>query len=397
MKITTVVSTSILLMAITACNKQTPSETPAKSEKPAAVTIGGEPVVTLEVTKPTDPNVFAFTSAQVLPGRGMNTFQIRAQVPGKGEVNVLDAPSPEEAARVMNGGPEDMIGNKSFSVGGALLVPYANRITGKLSADGKTIETTILGKTITLPANWGGKKPGARKYAMHGLILDAKMQDVKEESAAGESSVSATLHAGDFGGHWPSKTDLRTKVTLRNNAFELQVTATNVGNEPLPMGIGWHPYFSLPSGDRRQARLHLPALKRAPANNYDEVLPTGQIVPVAGTEFDFSAPGGRALGSLFLDDNFVDIQKTPDGNTVSEVIDPAAKYGIRITATSKEVNAIQVYAPPEKSFVVLEPQFNLADPFSKVWKGKVNTGMVVLQPGQSVTYTTRLELFAPEK
>ena len=25
-----------------------------------------------------------------------------------------------------------------------------------------------------------------------------------------------------------------------------------------PMGIGWHPYFALPSGRRDQARLHLP-------------------------------------------------------------------------------------------------------------------------------------------
>ena len=166
MKITTVVSTSLLLMAITACNKQTPPETPAKSEKPAAVTVGGEPVVALEVTKPTDPNVFAFTSAQVLPGRGMNTFQIRAQVPGKGEVNVLDTPYSRRSS-ASNGWRAGRHHRQQILHGRRRATcPIANRITGKLSADGKTIETTILGKTVAFPANWGGKKPGARNYAM---------------------------------------------------------------------------------------------------------------------------------------------------------------------------------------------------------------------------------------
>lgn len=160
------------------------------------------------------------------------------------------------------------------------------------------------------------------------------------------------------------------------------------------MGIGWHPYFRLPSGQREQARLHLPATLRAPANNYDEVLPTGVIEKVAGTKFDFTAPDGVPMGKLFLDDCFTGLVKSGD-NTASEIRDPAAAYGIRIIALSPESKAIQVYSPPEKDFIVLEPQFNLADPYNtKVWK-KRETGMVLLQPGQSVAYKTRLELFKP--
>jgi aldose 1-epimerase len=54
-----------------------------------------------------------------------------------------------------------------------------------------------------------------------------------------------------------------------------------------------------------------------------------------------------------------------------------------------------VYAPVDKSFVALEPQFNWADPFTPVWGAKVNTGMVTLQPGQTATYSVQLELFVP--
>jgi hypothetical protein len=36
----------------------------------------------------------------------------------------------------------------------------------------------------------------------------------------------------------------------------------------------------------------------------------------------------------------------------------------------------------------------LSDPFSTVW-GRFDTGMVTLDPGRSVSWTVRLELFTP--
>ena len=62
---------------------------------------------------------------------------------------------------------------------------------------------------------------------------------------------------------------------------------------------------------------------------------------------------------------------------------------------SPQVRALQVYAPPDKNFVAIEPQFNLPDPYNKNW-GNVDTGMVQLQPGQSVSWHVRLELFTPD-
>lgn len=55
------------------------------------------------------------------------------------------------------------------------------------------------------------------------------------------------------------------------------------------------------------------------------------------------------------------------------------------------VSAIQVYAPPEKDFIVLEPQLNWADPFGPQWSPDVNTGMAVLKPGESIAYSARIE------
>jgi len=382
-----------MILTLVGCStRQEPREDTAKPQAPQTVVIGGEPVVILARPRPADPNTPQFVEATAIPGKGMNLLNVKAFLPGKGTVDVIASPSLQETKQLLDG--DDPFGNKAFTVGGAILVPYANRIRGQLSGDGQTIETSVERKQVQLPANWQGKSPDAEKHSMHGLILSSAFQDVKHQDGSEESTVSGTLHAGNFGGHWLSKTDLNVQTKLRNDAVEMTVTATNVGDQNLPIGIGWHPYFAFPSGDRKQAHLKLPSQSRALTDNYDNVFPSGKVVSTKGTPYDFSEPNGKALGDLFLDDCFLNLKRDASGDAVIEIIDPAATYGLRIRALSPEIKAIQVYAPVDKNFVAVEPQFNLADPYKQEW-GKTDTGMVTLKPGQSVSWRVRMELFTP--
>jgi aldose 1-epimerase len=350
--------------------------------------IGGQSPVLLTREK-SGRNTPEFLNVTLLPGRGMNFFQARAWFPDLGAIDLLASPSLEQAQTRLDGGPDDFMGVGSFSFGGALLLPFANRIRGKLMSDGRTLETKILGQDVRLPADWHGKDKGAEKCAMHGLMLAASMKVVD----ATPDHAKATLEAGDFDDHWLSQTNVTVEAALRPECIEFSATAANVGRELLPIGIGWHPYFSIPSKQREQARLHLPARRRALVNNYDDVFPTGQIVTVAETPYDFTAAGGAPLGSRYFDDSFVDLRKSPNGDTVFEILDPAARYGVRVIALSSHIRALQVYSRPDRAFVVVEPQFNWADPFSSVWPPGSDTGMVVLRPGESVTWAVRWELF----
>jgi aldose 1-epimerase len=386
------------LVAIGLVTMNCSSEHNAGSSKPFAVqerdiAVNGRKVVTLSAAPSSDTAQPRILGADILPGRGMNIYQIRGYLPGKGAINLLASPPVEQAPQLLNFGPGDEFGNRGFKFG-AILLPYANRIRGKLSPDGKTLETTILDKTVHLPANWKGKQPGSEPHAMHGMILARSMDSVDTHADDQQAVVTGTLDAGDFEGHWLSKTFVTISAALKNGTFGFQVTAKNTGTEDLPMGIGWHPYFALPSGNREQARLHIPARQRTIVNNYNDVFPTGQLTPIAGTKYDFSVRGGAPLGKLFLDDCFVDLKRNSQGQLVAEVIDPAAKYGLRFRALSPEFSAYQVFAPLDQQVVAFEPQFNWADPFSSIWKGK-NTGMAVLKPGQSVTYSLELEMFVP--
>ena len=357
----------------------------------AVTEIGGEKIVTLSraATSTTKPE---FTSITLAPGRGMEVLQITANFPGKGNVDVLASPDLATAAKMLDVDDDDF-GNFGYRLGAAFLVPYPNRIRGKLSADGKTITTEWQGHTLTLPANHIGKLPGAERHAMHGLILKAKTEEVSVDKVPGGEEVSGVIRAGDFGGHWLSKTDLVVTITLTANAVDASIVARNVGSEDEPMAIAWHPYFNLPSGDRAQARVRIPASTVAEVDGYDNVFPTGKILPVTGTKFDLRGAGGTPLGTNFFDDNWSHIDWKDHAATV-QVLDPAARYGVSIEGLSPEIKTIQAYAPPTKNFVAVEHQYNFGDPFGKEW-GSTGTGMVTLKPGQSTKWHVRVHVFVP--
>ena len=378
------------------CKSSAPTETVAPKAAPATPQINGEDVVMLQRKPTSGGSAPEFLSATVLPGRGMNLLQITADLPGKGTTNLFFAPSLDDAKAKLDGSdPADKFGNNSFGFGVAFLVPYPNRIRGKLSADKQWITTSWHGKTLTVPANFSGKKPGAELHSIHGLILKSHTDDVKVADTADGQTVTGTIHAGDFGGHWLSKTDLDFTIELAGKDVTATITAKNVGDQEEPMAIGWHPYFAIPSGDRTQARLHIPAAQMALVNNYDDVFPTGRLKPVKGTKYDFNAPDGKAIDGMFLDDNFSKLTRT-DGAVDVQLTDPASHYGMHVLGESPEIKTVQVYAPtdPGKNFVAIEEQFNFGDPFGKEWHG-MDTGMVTLKPGQSVTWKVRLELFTP--
>ena len=357
----------------------------------AVTEIGGQKIVTLtrKATSTTKPE---FTSVTILPGRGMEIQQITANFPGKGNIDVLASPDLAGSAKMLDQ-DDNANGDLGYRLGSAFLVPYPNRIRGPLSADGKTLTTQWKGHTITLPANNIGKNPGAERHAMHGLILKAKTDNVSVKKVSGGEEVTGVIHAGDFGGHWLSKTDLDFTITLTADAVDATIVARNVGSEAEPIAIGWHPYFAFPSGDRTQARLHIPGSQLAEVDGYDNVFPSGKLTPVDGTRYDLRAPDGVPLGSNFFDDNWSKLD-WKNGAVTVKVIDPAAHYGVDIQGLSPEIKTIQAYAPPTQKFVAIEHQYNFADPFGKEWNG-MDTGMVTLKPGQSTKWHVRLHVFVP--
>ncbi|MBM3764211.1 MAG: aldose 1-epimerase [Acidobacteria bacterium] len=362
------------------------SEPPPFQVIDSDVALGGQKAVILKRSGVSEP--LTLTEAEILPGRGFNTWQLRGIVAGKGVTDLFTAPSLAEAAKLMTLGENDYRGNESFKNGGSPLVPFANRIRGKLDEKARTIETSVGGNTVKLPANWEGKNPGAEPHSMHGLILGEPLK-VTTRDTTSRAYIEATYEK-TFAGEWPGQMAVRCSAELDASSFALTITAKNTGSEPLPMGLGWHPYFNIPSGDRTQAKLRIPAKTRALVDNYDNVFPTGEIEPTEGSKFDFRE--ARTMGDQFLDDCFFDLIRAADGTVTAEIHDPKSGFKYVVTSKSKDIKAYQCYAPPDKSFIVLEPQYNIGDPFNtKIWRDR-DTGIVMLAPGQETTYDATVRL-----
>src|SRR5690348_17452682 len=84
------------LLTVAGCKSTPPAPKPETAATSTAPTqINGENVVHLSRTATSNGQKPEFLSATILPGRGMNVFQITANVPGKGTVDVLASPSLE--------------------------------------------------------------------------------------------------------------------------------------------------------------------------------------------------------------------------------------------------------------------------------------------------------------
>jgi aldose 1-epimerase len=372
--------------------------------------IGGMPPLRLERKATSNGSKREFTSITLLPGRGLNTFQITANLPGKGETELLRSPSLDEAAQKLNGQGDDAFGNLNHSFGGAFLIPFTSRAGGELSADKSLVNVVWHGKTIHLPNDYLGH------YSVHGLLNMMKAEDLHVRNTRDGQTLTAVIHAGDFNGYWLSKTDVHFRIALTGDAVDIQVTATNVGDEPEPMGLGWHPFLRIISGDRAQARVHLPADLYGVVDTIDG-RPTGELKPVEGTAKDYRSPQGATMPDASTSINFSKLTRTglarteltqtgltqtgltstggsPGGSIDAWLADPEANYAIRVRGLSPEIRTLHLWSAKGDTFCAIEEQYNYMDAFGAEWKG-MDTGLVTLKPHASTTWHVRLELFDP--
>jgi aldose 1-epimerase len=95
---------------------------------------------------------------------------------------------------------------------------------------------------------------------------------------------------------------------LQDGVLQVQTAITNMAAEPMPVAIGFHPYFRLTDSPREEWSITVPAKSRwilAPPG-----IPTGQIEP-AGEFFSNHQPA--PLRDYSLDDVFGDLVRDAQG------------------------------------------------------------------------------------
>ena len=349
---------------------------------------GGQEAVVMERTMLAEGSTPEFLSATLLPGRGLNTLQIVMSVPGHGSVPLLASAPLEDAAAAMTGQGVDANGEMSLAIGAPLEAPFAGRIPGSRSGDGLHLLADWRGRPLTLPIT--GEANGV-PYSEGGLLLK-EGAEVRRNVMPDGGTVLGTFAASNFGGRWPSQTSITVSTLLSSHVFEIRVIARNEGNEPTPIGLGWRPTFLLPGGGRDGVRLRLPAEAYEQMSNNHA---TGKAIEVAGTALDFTDRAGKLLGTTDIDETFVQLRSGfLDNGPIVEIRDPRGGVGIRVTAMSPQMRALHVTSRRSENKLAIGFQTNVDDPFSRVWPTAEDAGLSLLQPGRTLQWRIRLELFS---
>jgi aldose 1-epimerase len=216
---------------------------------------------------------------------------------------------------------------------GATTGRYANRI-----ARGKF---TLEGREYTLATNNGPN-------ALHGGLKGFDKQLWKSEtlrSMNGEQSVRFTYLSKDGEEGYPGNLNVTVTYTLTgDNSLVIDYLATT--DQTTIVNLTNHSYFNLAgSGDILNHEVRVSADRYTPVN--DQLIPTGELAPVAGTPFDFQQPA--KIGARFpqltnnprgYDHNLILKRNGPNLETIAWVSEPTSGRRMEVLTTEP---AMQLY------------------------------------------------------
>jgi aldose 1-epimerase len=260
-------------------------------------------------------------------------------------VEILHMPAPDlEAWRAKPG------------LGGIpLLSPWANRIDG----DGFYAN----GKKYLFNPELGNVRYDGHHLPIHGLVsFTTKWKVVKSDT----SSVTSRLEPWkepDSMAQFPFAHAIEMTHRLHGGALEVATTVENLSSEPMPLSLGYHPYFQLSDSPRDDWKVHLAARESVVLS--DLLVPTGERKPI---EFENPYPlAGHVLDNVFT------------GLTGADWVLEGKKQKIAVKFGPKFPVAV-VYAPKGGPFVCFEPMASQTNAFNMTQAGK-DGSLQTIAPG----------------
>jgi len=217
------------------------------------------------------------------------------------------------------------------------------------------------GKKYLLNPDLGNLRRDPNKNPIHGLLLFSPHWKVTKIEADGDSArVTSRLEFWrypDLMAQFSFAHSIEMTHRLRGGALEVETVLENQSSEPMPVAVGYHPYFQLPDAARDQWKVHVAA--REHLELLPNLTPSGARTPVA-------LPDPAPLATTSLDDVFTDLVRGQDGRAEFWVESGGRK--ISVLYGPKYTVAI-VYAPPGKDFICFEPMSAITNAFNLAHAG----------------------------
>jgi aldose 1-epimerase len=258
----------------------------------------------------------------------------------------------DEPVPILRGCEEDS--TDVLAMGSFPLVPFVNRIRGG--------EFRFRDRLVRLAPNMAGDPS-----PLHGQgWLSAWAVDEANER-------SAVLTFEHEAGEWPWSYRAEQRFRLTERALEIEMRCTNRSSEPMPCGLGQHPYFHCGGQTRIETKVsdvwlideHVLPTERVPAQGKYDLSDT--LVCGMGLDHGFGGWGGRT-------------RLTDRG------------WPFEIVMSSTDARFFQLYSPESGDIFVTEPVTHANAALNAPEEEWAELGIEVLEPEGSMSLTMKLEV-----
>lgn len=234
------------------------------------------------------------------------------------------------------------------------LVPFVNRIRGG--------SFQFRGRQITLTPNMAGDPS-----PLHGQGWTSRW---RTKSASEAEAVLAFDHQP---GEWPWAYQARQHFRLIGDSLWLRLSCRNVSGEPMPCGLGQHPYFRC--GPETRIQTHVEEVWTVDA----DVLPVERVPAVGRYDITDTPLCGRGLDNGY-----------GGWSGCALLTDPGWPFEIMLR--SSQARFFQIYSPAAGGIFVAEPVSHANGALNEPEPSWPSLGLQVLMPGEEMDVDLRLEV-----
>lgn len=219
---------------------------------------------------------------------------------------------------------------------------------------------------------------GGRRYAfdmelgnvrgnipIHGFLGAGEWQVVETRADADAARVTSRLEFFRnplWMKQFPFAHTIEITHRLQDGALEVQTRIQNMSTEPMPVSIGFHPYFQLTDSPRDDWTIAVGARRQwVLAENK---IPTGETSPI---EDLFPDPHAVVLKDYDLDHVFGDLVRDAQGRAVMSVKGRSQRLDVSV---GPNYRAVVLFAPARnRSFICFEPMAGITNAMNAAHKG----------------------------
>jgi aldose 1-epimerase len=208
---------------------------------------------------------------------------------------------------------------------------------------------------------------------IHGLLMDTDRWRVVDVNADGASAwVTSRLEFFReplWMKQFPFAHTIDMTHRLQDGVLEVTTKIESLSADPMPVSIGFHPYFRLTDSNRSDWTVSIGARRRwrlAPSK-----APTGETEPV---DTVFRDPQAVRVSDYALDDVFDDLIRDASGWSVMSVRGPRQRIDVEVGPNYRSVvvfapESTALRAPSRPPFVCLEPMAGISNSMNLAHRG----------------------------